>query len=363
MPQAISNPTSPLRPLVVNEGLIEGSLEVKTSGRLIKMNLTDPRDNPHITEEQRTKIENLFIHLLKDKHINLGSRRLQEISIKPNPDSTAMEVHVVFKKNHGPGVIEKVEVINDEDVRNLTDHSITFKIADNQRLAAVEAPTRLEAPEKSKSKVLEAIRSFIRKILNLLGFSPAQRREITNEIMQIVRQLPTKTQELLNAHLHSMTHEELYFLEYMVKNIDLTRLPDEFKNNPQLLMAEVLRGAYIQIEDGGTSYDDWCAHMPDKFLRLSSHESDSPQYAFRGPIVSEALFSRKAVAQPDGTKKIVTWFQLERYPAKFGYNMLHLWTWVLYKMSGKNQGPFGDSDHREKSNPITLYLKPRTQAV
>ena len=53
-----------------------------------------------------------------------------------------------------------------------------------------------------------------------------------------------------------------------------------------------------------------------------------------------------------------TWFQMERYPSNGSMKeyALHGWTYVLYKISGKNVGPFGKSDYIDNS-PIIFYEK------
>jgi hypothetical protein len=101
--------------------------------------------------------------------------------------------------------------------------------------------------------------------------------------------------------------------------------------------AEILRGAHLRIHDSGALYDAWKGlHGAD--TRGSSHKSDAPQYHVDGPLVHTVLFGRL-----DGR----TWVQLEGRPVGIG----HLIDYFRYRITHKNQGPYGASEYRE-SRPL-----------
>ncbi|MBA3957760.1 MAG: hypothetical protein H0X51_05125 [Parachlamydiaceae bacterium] len=118
-------------------------------------------------------------------------------------------------------------------------------------------------------------------------------------------------------------------------------------------IGEILKGGYLRIEDGGETYRKW-AKFKERKKRWSSHRSEGQQYAIRGNFVKEALFGQVRI-----NGKLHSWIQLERHPAKFGYHTRHLVTYVQYKWTNKNQGPWGDSRHTEKRNPLRVaHLAP-----
>lgn len=150
-----------------------------------------------------------------------------------------------------------------------------------------------------------------------------------------------------------LNSNEIKILNFLHENVDWEQLPNDMTKEQVIL--EMLYGAYFVIEDGGKSYDQWTQKhgLTNKKQRISSHISDAKQYAIRGHIFKEFLFSTKL----DVNKKKVTWFQLERYPTTFLMNIHHLMTYILYRCTGKNQGPFGSSIYRENFNEIVLHLK------
>lgn len=116
---------------------------------------------------------------------------------------------------------------------------------------------------------------------------------------------------------------------------------------------EILGGAHVRLKDGGRTYEEWVNRMSTKQARMSSHPSSSTQFGIRGPFVKELLFSKIEV---NGEQ--YTWFQLENHPVKFGHFLRHMKDYFVYKLSGKNQGPYGSSPAID-SKP--LVLEPRAE--
>lgn len=103
---------------------------------------------------------------------------------------------------------------------------------------------------------------------------------------------------------------------------------------------EFLCGAYVV---GPRSwYEQWCAwfgFVP-AFVACS-HHSDKPVYRITTNRIPEILF---------GIREGRTWIQLEKHdPTK--YPLAHLWDFLVYCVTHKNQGPLGESEHTE-SDPI-----------
>ncbi len=153
------------------------------------------------------------------------------------------------------------------------------------------------------------------------------------------------------SKIDALSEDEKYLFKFLYKKMDL--LPSQM----QYTFAEILKGAYIQFDDGGAAFDDWKVQLKGKTERSSSHKSLHKQYSIQGELIGEHLFSDKLVEDPiTGKIKRCSWFQLERHPTTLRYLFLHMVTWVMYKFTGMNYGPFGRSKHRENSNPLVIKL-------
>jgi hypothetical protein len=188
-------------------------------------------------------------------------------------------------------------------------------------------------------------------IIPLFGRKSPLIRHITKEFRLVVEKLPENIQQSILKDLR-ITPAEYHSLESF--GAIIKHFPDAKKVE---FVKQVLQGAYVQIEDGGKIYDEWVANDDlHKKLRHSSHHSCDKQYSFQGPLFKECLFSKKIVTDENGIKRETTWFQLERYPTERIYALPHLLTWILYKITGHNQGPHGSSPHTEHNNPLILHL-------
>lgn len=113
---------------------------------------------------------------------------------------------------------------------------------------------------------------------------------------------------------------------------------------------EMLSGAHIRLNDKGATCEAW-AKLAGVKNRISSHPSDGQQYAIRGALIKELLFS--AISDQG---KIYSWFQLENNPVSFGSAVRHMIDYVKYKISAANQGPYGSSPMTDLE-PLCIELK------
>jgi hypothetical protein len=132
----------------------------------------------------------------------------------------------------------------------------------------------------------------------------------------------------------------------------------DLQNNLKLsdeTLREILSGAHIFIADNGLRASQWKSMTDDKgnlraHLSVSSHPSNGPQFRVEGELFQEFLFSTQ---EKDG--KTYTWFQLESSPLTFGTVLPHTVDYFKYKITGKNQGPYGTSRHTH-DKPIILSV-------
>ena len=118
-------------------------------------------------------------------------------------------------------------------------------------------------------------------------------------------------------------------------------------------MVGVLQGAHVVVGDDDL-YQRWI--FPTSRRRMSSHhravdKKATPDYGLDGPLVRESLHGKAAVG---------TWVQLERTKASFQWGKLPTWSdvvhirdYILYRITGKNVGPWGLSAHVD-TRPMML---------
>jgi hypothetical protein len=237
-----------------------------------------------------------------------------------------------------------------------------FKALENMSTSS-GISSKIKKLKSNTSCLLKTLKVYLNQFFRIVfGYSNKKAndkaKELTKSLSKYYESSDIRT-IFLNLHSSSiksitLNSNEIKILNFLHQKVDWQKLPKGISK--ELVMLELLYGAYFVIEDGGKNYDQW-KKGPDSLLgikrRLSSHCSDNSQYAFRGSFFKEFLFSTKS----DENGKRVTWFQLERYPATFLMNIHHLVTYILYKFTGKNQGPFGASIYRENFNEFVLYLK------
>ncbi len=115
----------------------------------------------------------------------------------------------------------------------------------------------------------------------------------------------------------------------------------------------VLQGAHVIVGDDDL-YQRWIFPMSRR--RMSSHhrtvdKAVTPDYGLDGPLVRESLHGKAAVG---------TWVQLERTKATFQWgklpswhDVMHIRDFVIYRITGKNVGPWGLSAHVD-TRPMIL---------
>jgi len=137
---------------------------------------------------------------------------------------------------------------------------------------------------------------------------------------------PAVNVKSLIANVEKATVDESLLLDSLFTIVDAHRY-----------CGEIFRGAHVRIGDDGWYYNDW-RRLGSAKPRPSSHDSDVQQYEVAGPCCHAFLFGRR------GGK---TWFQMENNAYK-GSKLGHGVDYIKYKISDKNQGPYGSSIHTDK---------------
>ena len=118
-------------------------------------------------------------------------------------------------------------------------------------------------------------------------------------------------------------------------------------------LVNMLQGAHVVVGDDELYYQ-WI--FPTSRRRLSSHHRNidkkaTPDYGLAGPLVRESLHGKAVMG---------TWVQLERSMATFQFGKLPTWSdvehlrdYVIYRVTGKNVGPWGLSAHVD-TRPVLL---------
>ncbi len=128
----------------------------------------------------------------------------------------------------------------------------------------------------------------------------------------------------------------------------LADLVDEGLTHDQLV--ELLEGGHLLVPGHGL-LDRW-AQLSGAHPRTSSHYHQAHehpaygrQYGLAGPFVHEVLFG----PGPHGT----TFVQLERAAPSRVHLAEHIWDWVEYRATGRNQGPYGSSTATDR-RPVRI---------
>jgi gas vesicle protein len=203
-----------------------------------------------------------------------------------------------------------------------------FKVADKIKNAPVITRFKRKIAEETSSQAHRVEQVFKNTYGKCLVYAFAPFYECLSPSMR----------KNIGENLKYISSADLEFMQ-TIRNLE----PIEEGMTKEEMIQEILQGAYILIEDEGNIYENWKQELKGS-ARISSHESDTTQYGVRTPFTKELLFSTRTI---EGKKH--TWFQMERYPAKAFYHVRHLWSWVIYKLTGKNQGPYGASSYKEKA--------------
>lgn len=237
---------------------------------------------------------------------------------------------------------------------------------------------------------IEAVKIELKDAKNYIGNNTTENAAYINKyygnlaqksidvVLSILSNLPAEISHAVKKNIEKMSKSEMIVANYLDKHLELdvdtmmeniSNLEPEDERRQiveemlktmtprQLFVQEVLKGAYVQINDNGATYEQWKENLS-ATVRWSSHVADDLEFAVRGPVVKELLFCKKF---KDRSKKqeggYYSWFQLERYPAEFIYNLPHVWCWAVYKWTHKNQGPYGSTIFKESFPLICKDLK------
>lgn len=114
---------------------------------------------------------------------------------------------------------------------------------------------------------------------------------------------------------------------------------------PSPLFIDLLQGANIVFLDGGANYTQW-SKIPGCQRRVSSHDDKKGKgYSIAHPLLGECLFWKD---QENNTR-----MQLERHSLSLMDSLYHLQDYLKYKITRKQQGPFGSSPYTDKA-PIEV---------
>lgn len=191
----------------------------------------------------------------------------------------------------------------------------------------------------------------------------------SDELMgRVSEKLPNSLIEQINK-IEGINHARFFrrILKSESLEVEILRDLHTMHNIKDEDLAEVLKGGHFCIKDGGQMFKQWedaiakSSQFEDltedkkkkKHARMSSHRSDPgfSQYGVQGPAMRELIFSR--ITKDDA---IYTWIQAESHPTSLGHIIRHMKSYMAYKITNMNQGPYGDSNATE-SKPIVLEPK------
>lgn len=244
-----------------------------------------------------------------------------------------------------------VNIIHDRniDISNKEKVSITIT-KDQHKIHDIDSAIVLKISKIHQPTFFESVVNSFRRLIGLIcGEKSPQTSQATKEFTSILKTLPQEAISKIGHQLDFLTKDEEKFLHFISTKIHFDNETDRIN-----ALLEILNGGYVMVDDNGETCEEWAKAFHFKQERRSSHESSDRQYVIRGPLVKELLFSKKTIIDTSGSERQVTWFQLERYPLNFSYALPHLLSWVIYKVTGHNQGPYGTSLHTEKQDPITV---------
>jgi hypothetical protein len=183
-----------------------------------------------------------------------------------------------------------------------------------------------------------------KQAINLQEAENALRQQFSEEFLARFKELSRPDYAQVMRKLHLTDVQEVELIKGIIKNYQPT--PEQ--------ISEIFSGAHVRIRDNGMAYAQWLAFQK-KQTRISSHPSETTQYSLQGQVVSEMLFGTVKEVNEFGEELFYSWFQLERHPFnKNPFNVVaHGIDYLKYKITGKNQGPYGSSIYTDK-NPIIL---------
>lgn len=185
-------------------------------------------------------------------------------------------------------------------------------------------------------------------ICNNLFFKHIVRSKTVEQLELIAqRHLSAQTYEMLQASRGQVNYYKALKGLTSSLNIGERAVLETIERFTQEQFVEFLKGANIRLNDNGELYDKWM-ELPHRKNRVSSHPSNGSQYAIRGNFLKENLFY---IRVEDGRR--YTRLQLEAEPVTLTKTAEHMCTYLRYRCSGLNQGPYGESEHNDR-NPLII---------
>ncbi len=181
-----------------------------------------------------------------------------------------------------------------------------------------------------------------------------------SNLFRFFDKIETKYKDMLK-YIHAGLQKEQYHIEtsfeeinFLLRLIAALHLNSDYATDPahaQDVLQEMLNGGHLNLDDDGKFYNELVTHFSLSISkRVSSHHSVTQQYSLSYPISKEVLFG--VTEDAEGRKR--TWVQFEKHNTKNLLNIiLHLIDYLKYRITGKNIGPFGSSEHTE-SNPLVV---------
>lgn len=312
----------------------EGLLYVEAQNQTYQVRLFSQDKPINLSTEQLECLQTFFTHFFQHSLSNSMHTKIKKLTIREEKPGH-FKINLT-QKDGLTSLIDKQELeVEDPDLHKIFSSTPSDK-------------TILKLSKVHQHPWLHNLHKMFKGFVEFLfGKATPLSREIVEEFKTFVSHCPLELQKTLFRQLSRISDDERYLAHFLCNRLDFKNIDMDKVN----IIYQILLGAYVIIEDEGQTYQEWFNHLQSPQQRISSHESDDHQYAVRGQLFKECLFSRKQVKKADGSTQTVTWFQLERYPS---YSLLHLCSYLCYKISKMNQGPYGMSPHQEKLNPLVV---------
>lgn len=336
-------------PLISLKTMQSGDSQLKIHDQIFKIKFCDQKHRS-LTKKMNALEKQTFInqhishidqcinHFFETQKIDASKTIVKKMNLVLSP--TQESIHAVFENSNDHKKYEKI-FVSKPDLANQP------LLENSKSKESLIVEIQNATPKKGKRFITKVSTDLIRLIFGKNSKFDAN----------FVKKL-NQPSEVVHENMLKINGEERFFFSYLDQIVDWTHL------DRNLILTEIVNGAYVSFEDEGQIYEDLKEHLESKEKRYSSHQSDHfDQYSIQGKLVREMLFSKKIITLPDGSKKQVSWFQCERYQVKTGEFFCHMGTWFLYKMRGKNQGPLGESIHTENRNPLVLPLRQLTMPI
>lgn len=218
----------------------------------------------------------------------------------------------------------------------------------NKKDTWTELSDQLHQADERHSKIMEArhLKDELIEKIEALGLDEQITEKVTNNIK--------KAPETPDADKIKDLKHSLIIVGVIEKYLSSPTARDE-----------VLKGGHVMIEDDGSLYKEFEQQGLLKH-RLSSHHKQHIKPGKDASFQGGEIFKEFLTGSIEKDSKTYTWFQLERNSTGTGLMnlILHLLDFIAYKLTGKNVGQYGLSEHLDnkpinvKAADIPLKTKP-----